>query len=179
MPRLHQVNPTTAESPTATSTPVTTAATRRTALRTVWYRETRATSMAVRGASTGRGVLDGSASAIRYANTAVPASRAMVSAVGWARYRTTVRVSGARWATVRAAAPIRRARRLPRAGTLTAGGSSGRPPRSTGWRLRWVSSDYGSAVARTAESGLVMFPGDPLSAAAGDHRRGPDLQRDG
>ncbi|HMH92849.1 MAG TPA: hypothetical protein VK586_17415, partial [Streptosporangiaceae bacterium] len=121
------MNPTTAESPTATSTPVTTAETRRTALNTVWYRVTCATSRAVSGASTGRGELDGTARAIRYANTAVPASRAMVPAVGWVRYRTTVSVSGARWATVRAAAPIRRARRLPGAGTLTARGSSGRP----------------------------------------------------
>jgi hypothetical protein len=42
----------------------------------------------------------------------VPASLATVAAVGCARSRTTVRVSGVRWATVRAVALTRCAWRL-------------------------------------------------------------------
>ena len=53
-----------ADKPTASSTPATTAATRCTALRSVSYRLTWATSSAVSGASTGRGVT-GSGSATR------------------------------------------------------------------------------------------------------------------
>jgi hypothetical protein len=64
IPRLHQVKPTNADKPTASSTPATTAATHCTALRSVWYRLTWATSNAVSGASTGRGVT-GSGSATR------------------------------------------------------------------------------------------------------------------
>ena len=63
-PRLHQVKPTRADSPTASSTPASTAPTRRTALNSVWYRVTWATSSAVSGASTGRGVT-GNGSATR------------------------------------------------------------------------------------------------------------------
>ena len=93
MPRLHQVNPTQADRPTASSTPATTLATLVTALRSVWYRLTWTTSSAVSGASTGRGVLV-STSASRYAKTAVQVSRTMVTAVGCARCRTTVSVCG-------------------------------------------------------------------------------------
>lgn len=53
------MEPATADSATATSAPATTAATRRTALRSAWYSVTRATSSAVSGASTGRGVWSG------------------------------------------------------------------------------------------------------------------------
>ena len=53
-----------ADKPTASTTPATTAATRRTALLSVWYRLTWATSSAVSGASTGCG-LTGSGSATR------------------------------------------------------------------------------------------------------------------
>lgn len=79
------MNPTRSDSAIATSTPVTTAATRRTALRSVWYSVTCTTSNAVNGASTGRDVPPGSASATTYAKTAVLARRAIVSAAGWAR----------------------------------------------------------------------------------------------
>jgi hypothetical protein len=65
IPRLHQVKPTTADSATATSTPTSTAATHRTALRIVWYSVTWTTSSAVSGASTGRGVWPGRTSATR------------------------------------------------------------------------------------------------------------------
>jgi hypothetical protein len=64
IPRLHQVKPTNADKPTASSTPATAAATRCTALRSFWYRLTWATRSAVSGASTGRGVT-GSGSAAR------------------------------------------------------------------------------------------------------------------
>ncbi len=64
IPRLHQVNPTHADRLTASSTPTTTAATRRTALLSVWYRLTCTTSSAVSGARTGCG-LTGSGSATR------------------------------------------------------------------------------------------------------------------
>ena len=57
IPRLHQVNPTQVDRPTASRTPDTTLATLVTALRTVWYRLTWTTRSAVSGASTGRGVL--------------------------------------------------------------------------------------------------------------------------
>jgi hypothetical protein len=63
-PQAPPVKPTNADKPTASSTPATTAATRCTALRNVWYRLTWATSSAVSGASTGRGVT-GSGSATR------------------------------------------------------------------------------------------------------------------
>ena len=65
MPRLHQVKPTRSDSAIATSTPVTTAATRRVALRSVWYSVTCTTSRAVSGASTGRAVPPGRARATR------------------------------------------------------------------------------------------------------------------
>ncbi len=51
--RLHQVNPATADSATATTTPATTLTTGWTALRSVWYMVTCTTSNAVSGASTG------------------------------------------------------------------------------------------------------------------------------
>ncbi len=52
---------------------------------------------------------------------AVMASRPIVAAVGWARERTTVSVSGARWATVRAVAPSRFTGRPLKRGSVTCG----------------------------------------------------------
>jgi hypothetical protein len=62
-PRLHQLKPSQADKPSASRTPVTTAITRVIALRIVWYNVTCATSSAVSGASTGRGVTVGTSSA--------------------------------------------------------------------------------------------------------------------
>jgi hypothetical protein len=49
---------------------------------------------------------------------AVTASRTIVSAAGWARWRTRVRLAGASCVIVRAAAPICAARSLRRIATL-------------------------------------------------------------
>ncbi len=86
------------------------------------------TSSAVSGASTGR-ELTGSSSASRYASTAVLARRAMVTAVGCVRCRTTVSVTGVRCAMARAAAPIWVACRLRKTGMFigTAARAGGTP----------------------------------------------------
>jgi hypothetical protein len=81
-PRLHQVNPARSARAMASSTPVTTAATRCTALRSVWYRLTCTPGSSVSGARMGWAAPgSGSGSATRWAKTAVTDSRAMVSAV--------------------------------------------------------------------------------------------------
>jgi hypothetical protein len=49
------------------------------------------------------------------------ASRPIVAAVGWARERTTVGVSGARWATVRAVGPSLFTERPLKRGSVTCG----------------------------------------------------------
>ena len=82
-----------------------TAATRRMALPMVWNKVACTTSSAVSGASTERGDPPGSCSASRYANTAVTVSRAMYTAVGCARRRTSVSCSAWRLATALAASP--------------------------------------------------------------------------
>ena len=82
-----------------------TAATRRMAVPIVWNKVACTTSSAVSGASTERDDPPGSCSASRYANTAVAVSRAMYTAVGWARRRTSVSCSAWRLATALAASP--------------------------------------------------------------------------
>ncbi len=133
-PSTHQLNGTYAATATAASTPAVTPTTRWIALRIVWYSVACTTSSAVSGASTERADPPGSCSASRYANTAVAVSRAMYTAVGWARRRTSVSCSAWRLATALAASP-----------TLSTGTErTGKPfmsyiPRSSGWRDPWIA----------------------------------------